>query len=223
MGYEKFHASQKGTSVQAGLAAEQLCTYCQHAITAALGLDQQSQTPLIRQKESLQAKTSASTVEQRQGQAAGQPVQTDKPSQASPRPVQSLVAPTANFVVAVAASASRGLQAAALLRVLKLAQSLVDAMQQQGCETAAELVEMMMNSDSAVAELRYSFPSQNCLNTSGFDQHGSFEAVKLQAAVFLDICPPTPSSLLISCIPPHLHTEDTLSVAGDGHTVSDLC
>ena len=60
------------------------------------------------------------------------------------------------FILAAATSASQGMQASAVLRLLKLAQALVDAMQQQRCKAGAGQVEMLMGSDSAVGKLRYS-------------------------------------------------------------------
>ena len=70
--------------------------------------------------------------------------------------MQALVAPVMDFIVALAGSAAKDLQASGVLRLLRLAQSLVEAMQQQACQAAAKQVEIMMDPESAVGTLWYS-------------------------------------------------------------------
>lgn len=147
-GYKKHFASPKQTLAQEAATVEHLCTYTQHAITAALALDLQSHTsgarPVLRAAAATQ-----------HGQMANQPPQVaDKPSPTAVPPVQLLVSPVESFIAALIGPASKELQASAALRLLKLAQSLVDAMQQQGCEAAAEQVVIMLDPKSAIGQLR---------------------------------------------------------------------
>ncbi|KAL0031929.1 hypothetical protein WJX79_006429 [Trebouxia sp. C0005] len=159
-GYDKFYALPRRPSAQTSSALEQLCTYIQHAITAALTLSQHTQTitPLQQKTPSLRIKSNST----QQGQVG--PAQVDTPSQSSPAvqsafvPMQALASPVVDFVSA--AAGSEAVQTSALLHLLKLAQSLVDAMQQQQCEAALKQVEVLMDTDSAVGKLRSHSESQ---------------------------------------------------------------
>ena len=170
-GYDKFYALPKRPAAQTSSALEQLCTYIQHAITAALTLSQHTQTmtPLQQSTPSTRMKSSST----QQGQVASGPVQVDTPSQSSPAvqsasvPMQTLASPILDFVSA--AASSEAVQASALLHLLKLAQSLVDAMQQQQCEAASKQVEVLMDADSAIGKLRCG-------------------ALKPQCVVFMQVC-----------------------------------
>lgn len=158
-GYNRLYVSAKYSPVQASSAVEQLCTYIQHAITAALAQGQPSppspstQTPHTPPS---QPPTPADAAQQQHEQAPAQLVLPETPSQQPPPPIQALISPIMGFILAAATSASQGMQASAVLRLLKLAQALVDAMQQQRCKAGAGQVEMLMGSDSAVGKLRYS-------------------------------------------------------------------
>lgn len=155
-GYDKFYALPRRPSAQTSSALEQLCTYTQHAITAALTLSQHTQamTPLQQNPPSMSMKPNST----QQGQVASGPVQTDMPSQSSPAvqsasvPMQTLASPILDFVSA--AASSEAVQASALLHLLKLVKSLVDAMQHQQCEAAPQQVQVLMGADSAVGRLR---------------------------------------------------------------------
>ena len=161
-GYDKFYALPRRPSAQTSSALEQLCTYIQHAITAALTLSQHTQTitPLQQKNPSLRIKSNST----QQGQVG--PAQVDTPSQSSPAvqsafvPMQALASPVVDFVSA--AAGSEAVQTSALLHLLKLAQSLVDAMQQQQCEAALKQVEVLMDTDSAVGKLRCGALKSQC-------------------------------------------------------------
>ena len=153
-GYDKFYASLKRPSAQTSSTLEQLCTHIQHAIAAALSLHKQTMTPLQQNSQSVRMKPDSA----QPGQVAPGPVQVDTPSQSSPVvqsasvPMQTLASSILDFVSA--AASSEAVQAPALLHLLKLAQCLVDAMQQQQCEAAPKQVEVLMDADSAVGKLR---------------------------------------------------------------------
>ncbi|KAL0054989.1 hypothetical protein WJX82_005498 [Trebouxia sp. C0006] len=159
-GYDKFYALPKRPAAQTSSALEQLCTYIQHAITAALSQHTQTMTPLQQNTPSTRTKCKST----QQGQVASGPVQVDTPSQSSPAVqsasvhMQTLASPILDFVSA--AASSEAVQASALLHLLKLAQSLVDAMQQQQCEAASKQVEVLMDADSAIGKLRRHSESQ---------------------------------------------------------------
>lgn len=164
-GYDKFYALPKRPSAQTSSAVEQLCTYIQHAITAALMLGQHTQTMTPLQQNTLSVRMKSSSAQQ--GQAASGLVQVDTPSQsshavqsASP-PMQTLASHILDFVAA--AASSEAVQATALLHLLKLAQSLVDAMQQQQCEAAPKQVELLMDCNSAVGKLRCGALNSQCV------------------------------------------------------------
>jgi len=170
-GYDKFYALPKRPAAQTSSALEQLCTYIQHAITAALTLSQHTQTMTPLQQNTPSTRTKCKSTQQ--GQVASGPVQVDTPSQSSPAvqsasvPMQTLASPILDFVSA--AASSEAVQASALLHLLKLAQSLVDAMQQQQCEAASKQVEVLMDADSAIGKLRCG-------------------ALKPQCVVFMQVC-----------------------------------
>lgn len=155
-GYDKFYALPKRPAAQTSSALEQLCTYMQHAITAALMLGQHTQTVTPLQQNTPSARMKSNSTQQ--GLVASGPVQVDTPSQSSPAvqsasvPMPTLASPVLDFVSA--AASSEAVQASALLHLLKLAQSLVDAMQQPQCEAAPKQVEVLMDADSAVGKLR---------------------------------------------------------------------
>ncbi|KAL0019463.1 hypothetical protein WJX77_007420 [Trebouxia sp. C0004] len=158
-GYDKFYALPNRLSAQTSSALEQLCTYIQHAITAALMLGQHTQTVTPLQQNILSVRMKASSAQQ--GQVASGPVQVATSSpvvQSASLPMQTLASPILDFVSAVASS--EAVQASALLHLLKLAQCLVDAMQQQQCEAAPKQVEVLMDADSAVGKLRRHSQSQ---------------------------------------------------------------
>ena len=164
-GYDKFYALPKRPSPQTSSALEQLCTYIQHAITAALTLSQHTQTATPLQQNTLSVRMKSKSTQQ--GQVASGPVQVDTPSQSSPAvqsasfPMQTLASPILDFVLA--AASSEAVQASALLHLLKLAQSLVDAMQQQQCEAAPKQVEVLVDCNSAVGKLRCGALRSQCV------------------------------------------------------------
>jgi len=164
-GYDKFYALPKRPAAQTSSALEQLCTYIQHAITAALTLSQHTQTMTPLQQSTPSTRMESSSTQQ--GQVASGPVQVDTPSQSSPTvqsasvPMQTLASLILDLVSA--AASSEAVQASALLHLLKLAQSLVDAMQQQQCEAAPKQVEVLMDADSAIGKLRCGALKPQCV------------------------------------------------------------
>ena len=143
-GYRKFRvlSATPAAPSKAGQAAtpavdgfpESLCTYMQHAITAASGQILQPQQPAAQ---SLQSKPSV-----QQQAATSLPFQPAAPQTASG--VLVLAKTVTDFVGAVVASTSDMQHAATARRALKLAQSLVETLQQQRCSVPAELTIQML-------------------------------------------------------------------------------
>ena len=196
-GYNRLYALGKYSPVQASSALEQLCTYIQHAITAALAQGQPSTPSTSTQAPHTppsQPPTPAATAQQQQEQATAQLVLPETPSQTPPPPIQAVISPIMDFILAAATSASQGMQASAVLRLLKLAQALVDAMQQQRCKAGAGQVEMLMGSDSAVGKLRYSINMLDVMHTCtpqavAFCQHDVKLAVNCHKLDCIPACP----------------------------------
>lgn len=147
-GFKKSQGLFTPASSQTASLIEQLCTHSQHAITAALVSSNQKPTDAVQPRKlhtSSQAATAvpASQEQQQQQQNGGQPVRA---------PVQSLVTPIMELVVA--AVSKEGIGVPVLLRPVKLARSVLDAVQQQGAEVAAEHVDAMVGKSSVIGKLR---------------------------------------------------------------------
>ena len=151
-GFRKFQALSPLESAQAASLIEQLCTYSQYAITAALSCDQK---PVL-------------SVQQRKAYTAAQPPAADPilqqletpPTQAVAEaaepasPFQALFSPIMKLVVVLVAAASKITTCAVLLRPVKLAASAVDATRQQDGPVAAEHVAAVMDPQSTLGRLR---------------------------------------------------------------------
>ena len=116
--------------------AESLCTYMQHAITAA-----SSQTTGLPQAASQSSLAGHSA--QRRG-ATASATQSAAPQTGSMGPLLAVF--VADFVSAVVSSSADKQHAATAHRALKLAQSLVDALQQQQCLAPTRMTEHLLNS-----------------------------------------------------------------------------
>lgn len=128
-------ASKGGQPLAADVFAESLCTYMQHAITAASGQKPQptqASAQTIPAGQSVQQR--ASTPSSSQSAAAAQ----------NTAAVTAVAKSVADFVSAVIASSINRQQAATARRALKLAQSLVEALQQQRCSVSAGLSEQLV-------------------------------------------------------------------------------
>ena len=132
---------------------EQLCTYSQHAITAAL-VSSQKPTPVVQQTKLHTRSHTATGVPASQQQQQQPDTQHGLSAQPVPAPVQTLVNPIMDFVMALATAARGEKAVAVLLHPVKLARSLLDAVQQQGGVVAAEHVDAMVQKSSAVGKLR---------------------------------------------------------------------
>ena len=147
-GFKKFKSLLSPASPQSASLIEQLCAYSQHAIAAAL-VSSQKPTALVQQKK-LHTHSRAES-------AASQPhQQQDDTQSAQPvlSPVEALVAPSMELVVSLATAAMEGCAIPVLLCPVKLARSLVDAVQQQGGQVAAQHVDAMVQQSSVIGKLR---------------------------------------------------------------------
>ena len=149
-GFKKSQGLLSPASPHSASLIEQLCTYSQHAITAALVSNQKTTAPLQQKKLHTRSQTATPVPASQQQQ------QQDDNQSAQPvmSPVQALVAPTMELVVSLATAAVEGNAVPVLLRPVKLARSLLDAMQQQGGQVAAQHVDAMVQKSSAIGRLR---------------------------------------------------------------------
>lgn len=153
-GFNKSQGLLSPASSQSASLIEQLCTYSQHAITAAL-VSSQEPTPPVQQKKLHTRSHTATGVPASQQQQQQQPDTQQGPSaHPVPAPVQALVNPIMELVMGLATAAREGKAVAVLLRPVKLARSLLDAAQQEGGEVAAEHVDAMVQKSSVIGKLR---------------------------------------------------------------------
>lgn len=149
-GFKKFQGLLSPASPQSGSPIEQLCAYSQHAITAALVSSQKPAAQLQQKKLHTRSQTATAvpTSQQQQQQDDTQAAQSVL------SPVQALVTPIMELVMSLATAATEGTAAPVLLRPVKLAHSLLDAVQQQGSQVAAQQVDTMVQKSSAIGKLR---------------------------------------------------------------------
>lgn len=125
-GYRKFcvlpvaAVGKSGQAQPADAFADGLCTYMQHAITAACV------------QKSLPAQASA----------AAPPTQSAAPQNASA--LCGLAKFVADFVVSVVSNSSDQQQAASARRALQLAQSMAEALQQQRCSVSTDITQNLL-------------------------------------------------------------------------------
>lgn len=151
-GFKKSQGLFTPASSQTASLIEQLCTHSQHAITAALVSSNQKPTDAVQHRKLHTSSQNATAVPALQEQ---QQQQQHKGRQLILAPVQALVTPIMDLVVALAAVCKEGVAVPVLLRPVKLARSVLDAVQQQGGEVAAEHVDALVGKSTVIGKLRY--------------------------------------------------------------------
>ena len=149
-GFKKSQGLLSPASPQSATLIEQLCTYSQHAITAAL-VSSQKPTALAQQKKLHTRPQTATAVPASQSQQQQDDTQSAQPV---PSPVNILVTPTIELVVSLVTAAVEGSAEPVLVCPVKLARSLLNAVQQQGGQVAAQHVDAMVQKSSAIGKLR---------------------------------------------------------------------
>ena len=151
-GFRKSQGLFTPASTQTALLIEQLCTHSQHAITAALVSSNQKPTDAVRQRKLHMSSQNATAVAGSQEQQQQQQQQDGR--QPVLAPVQALVNPIMELVVTLMAIDKEGIGVPVLLRPVKLARSVLDAVQQQGAEVSLEHVDAMVGKSSVIGKLR---------------------------------------------------------------------
>lgn len=149
-GFKQSKGLLSPASPQSASLIEQLCAHSQHAMTAAL-VSSQKPTALVQQKKlHTHSRTEAAV-------PASQPHQQQDDTRSAQlvlSPVEALVTPSMELVVSLATAAMEGCAIPVLLCPVKLARSLVDAVQQQGGQVAAQHVDAMVQKSSVIGKLR---------------------------------------------------------------------
>ena len=153
-GFQKAQGLFTPASSQTTSLVEQLCTHSQHAITAALVSSNQKPTDAVQQRKLHTSSQTDTAVPASQEQQQQQQQQRRDGRQQVLAPVQALITPIMELVVALAAACKEGIGVPVLLRPIKLACSVLDAVQQQGGEVAAEHVDAMVGKSSVIGKLR---------------------------------------------------------------------
>lgn len=158
-GFQKFQASMLSNSPQLLSLVEQTCTYSQQAITASVECDQiptaskQQRRLHTRPQMPITLPVSPHQQQPQQHQGLGASQFEGTSSEQSLPPVQALVESIMELTIAMT-SAMSTMKAAVLLRLIKLAHSLIEAAQRQGVKVPSASVDAMMDTGAAMGKLR---------------------------------------------------------------------